>query len=94
MAASFRPSGSFDIVGRSKSGHGDFQTRPLGVEPGHEFRIPAIGLFPIYAKAGGLFSYGPNNFELFRQAGGIVGKILRGTNRPNFPSSDPFTCRS
>jgi putative tryptophan/tyrosine transport system substrate-binding protein len=35
-----------------------------------EFRMPTIGLFPIYAKVGGLFSYGPNNFELFKQVGG------------------------
>jgi putative tryptophan/tyrosine transport system substrate-binding protein len=25
-----------------------------------EFRMPTIGLFPIYAKVGGLFSYGPH----------------------------------
>jgi ABC-type uncharacterized transport system substrate-binding protein len=30
-----------------------------------EFRLPSIGLFPVYAKVGGLASYGPNNFELF-----------------------------
>jgi hypothetical protein len=42
-----------------------------------EFWMPTIGLFPIYAKAGGLFPYGPNDFELFKQAGGIAAKILR-----------------
>jgi putative ABC transport system substrate-binding protein len=55
-----------------------------------EFRIATIGLFPIYAKAGGLFSYGPNNFELFKQAGGIVGKILRGANPAEFPIQRPI----
>jgi hypothetical protein len=35
-----------------------------------EFRLPSIGLFPIYAKVGGLISYGPNNFELIKQAAG------------------------
>lgn len=30
---------------------------------GREFLLPSIGLFPIYARAGGLISYGPNNFE-------------------------------
>jgi putative tryptophan/tyrosine transport system substrate-binding protein len=55
-----------------------------------EFRMPTIGLFPIYAKAGGLFSYGPNNFELFKQAGGIAGKILRGANPAEFPIQRPI----
>lgn len=54
------------------------------------FRLPTIGLFPVYAKAGGLFSYGPNNFELFKQAGGIVGKILRGANPAEFPIQRPI----
>src|SRR5205814_9738735 len=40
-----------------------------------EFRLPTIGLFPIYAKVGGLISYGPNNYDLMKQAGGIIGKI-------------------
>ena len=33
-----------------------------------EFRLPSIGLFPIYAKVGGHISYGPNN----RRDDGIV----------------------
>jgi putative ABC transport system substrate-binding protein len=54
-----------------------------------EHRMPTIGLFPVYAKAGGLFSYGPNNFELFKQAGAIAGKILRGANPAEFPIERP-----
>jgi putative ABC transport system substrate-binding protein len=57
-----------------------------------EYHMPTIGLFPIYAKAGGLFSYGPNNFELFKQAGGIAGKILRGANPAEFPIQRPSIC--
>lgn len=55
-----------------------------------EFRLPSIGLFPIYAKVGGLASYGPNNFELLKQAGGVVGKILRGTKPAEFPIQRPI----
>lgn len=55
-----------------------------------EFRMPTIGLFPVYVKAGGLFSYGPNNFELFKQAGGIAGKILRGASPAEFPIQRPI----
>jgi putative ABC transport system substrate-binding protein len=57
---------------------------------GREFRLPTIGLFPIYAKVGGLISYGPNNFELFKQAGGVAGKILRGAKPAEFPIQRPI----
>jgi putative ABC transport system substrate-binding protein len=57
---------------------------------GREFRLPTIGLFPIYAKVGGLISYGPNNFELFKQTGVVVGKILRGAKPAEFPIQRPI----
>src|SRR5450759_1475310 len=55
-----------------------------------EFRLPSIGLFPIYAKVGGLISYGPDNYELLKQAGGIVGKILHGARPAEFPIQRPI----
>jgi putative ABC transport system substrate-binding protein len=58
-------------------------------ELAREFRLPSIGLFPLFAKAGGLASYGPNNFELLKQAGGIVGKIIRGAKPAEFPIQRP-----
>jgi putative tryptophan/tyrosine transport system substrate-binding protein len=58
-------------------------------ELANEFRLPSIGLFPLYAKVGGLVSYGPNNFELLKQAGGTVGKILRGAKPAEFPIQRP-----
>jgi putative tryptophan/tyrosine transport system substrate-binding protein len=63
---------------------------PVIAELSREFRLPSIGLFPIYAKVGGLISYGPNNFELIKQAGGIVGKILRGAKAAEFPIQRPI----
>jgi putative ABC transport system substrate-binding protein len=59
-------------------------------ELSREFRLPSIGLFPIYARVGGLISYGPNNFELIKQAGGIAGKILRGAKAAEFPIQRPI----
>ncbi len=59
-------------------------------ELSREFRLPSIGLFPVYAKVGGFISYGPDNFDLVRQAGGIVGKILRGGNPAEFPIQRPI----
>jgi len=58
-----------------------------------EFGLPSIGLFPIYAKVGGLISYGPNNYDLMKQAGGIIGKILRGAKPAEFPIQRPIYLR-
>jgi putative tryptophan/tyrosine transport system substrate-binding protein len=58
-----------------------------------EFGLPSIGLFPIYAKVGGLISYGPNNYDLMKQAGGIIGKILRGAKPAEFPIQRPIYVR-
>jgi len=63
---------------------------PVIAELSREFRLPSIGLFPIYAKVGGLISYGPNNFGLIKQAGGIAGKILRGAKAAEFPIQRPI----
>jgi putative ABC transport system substrate-binding protein len=59
-------------------------------ELSREFRLPSIGLFPIYARVGGFISYGPNNFDLIKQTGGIAGKILRGANPAEFPIQRPI----
>jgi len=55
-----------------------------------EFRLPSIGLFPIYAKVGGLISYGPNNYDLVKQAGGMIGKVLRGAKPAELPIQRPI----
>jgi putative ABC transport system substrate-binding protein len=58
-----------------------------------EFRLPSIGLFPIYAKVGGLISYGPNNYDLVKQAGGMIGKIFRGAKPAELPIQRPIYVR-
>ena len=42
--------------------------------------MPAISLFSNFARTGGLLSYGPNLNDLYREAGAMAGKILKGTN--------------
>ena len=49
-------------------------------------RLPTMHPFRDYLGAGGLMSYGADNADLFRRAGGYVDKILRGAK--------PATCRS
>jgi putative ABC transport system substrate-binding protein len=42
-----------------------------------------------YVEAGGLMSYGPNYTDLFRRAGELVDKILRGANPADIPVEQP-----
>jgi putative tryptophan/tyrosine transport system substrate-binding protein len=52
-------------------------------------RFPAITLFPDFARAGGLLAYGPNLLSLYRLAGVLAGKVLRGANPAELPIERP-----
>jgi putative ABC transport system substrate-binding protein len=52
-------------------------------------RLPAITLFPEFARAGGLMAYGVDLLGAFRQAGGMVGKVLNGANVAELPIERP-----
>jgi putative ABC transport system substrate-binding protein len=52
-------------------------------------RLPLIGLFGDFPKAGGLMAYGPNVGEMFRRCGEYVGKILNGAKPSDLPIQRP-----
>jgi len=52
-------------------------------------RLPTIYGFREFVEAGGLISYGPNYPDLFRRAGDIVDKILRGAKPGDIPVEQP-----
>ena len=52
-------------------------------------RLPAITLFPEFARAGGLMAYGVDLLGAFRQAGGMVGKVLNGAHPAELPIERP-----
>jgi putative tryptophan/tyrosine transport system substrate-binding protein len=52
-------------------------------------RLPTIHPFRDYLGTGGLMSYGANNTDLFRQAGDLVDKILKGANPADLPVQQP-----
>jgi putative ABC transport system substrate-binding protein len=52
-------------------------------------RLPAITLFPDFARAGGLLAYGPNLPSLLRLSGVVAGKVLRGANPAELPIERP-----
>ena len=52
-------------------------------------RLPAISLFSSFARAGGLISYGPNLDEIYREAGVMAAKVLKGTKPADLPAERP-----
>jgi putative ABC transport system substrate-binding protein len=53
------------------------------------FRIPAISYQPLFAKLGGLVSYGVDFTGLFRQAAGYIDRILKGAKPADLPIQLP-----
>jgi len=52
-------------------------------------KLPAITLFPEFARAGGLMAYGVDLLNMFRQSGNIVGKVLNGAKPAELPIERP-----
>lgn len=52
-------------------------------------RLPAITLFPDFARDGGLVAYGPNILDLFRLVGNLSGKVLHGAKPADLPIERP-----
>jgi putative tryptophan/tyrosine transport system substrate-binding protein len=52
-------------------------------------RLPAISMFSTFARAGGLMAYGPNIDALYREAGVMAGKVLKGTKPADLPAERP-----
>ena len=53
------------------------------------YRLPAIYSDPVFVKIGGLESYGPDRFDLYRRSAGYVDRILRGEKAGNLPFQQP-----
>ena len=54
-----------------------------------QYRLPAIYSYPIYARSGGLMSYGSDPVAQFRDAAGYIDKILRGAKPGDLPVQLP-----
>jgi len=63
--------------------------RGLHVTMAYRYKIPAICNGRVDAVAGGLFSYGPDLPDTWRQAGVYVGRILKGEKASELPVVQP-----
>jgi len=52
-------------------------------------KLPVITLFSDFPRAGGLIAYGPNLLGAFRDAGGMVAKVLQGRKPADLPIQRP-----
>jgi putative ABC transport system substrate-binding protein len=59
------------------------------VEIAARHRMPTIMAFPEFAEEGGLMAYGPDVASMFRQAGDVAVRILRGTAPGEIPIERP-----
>jgi putative ABC transport system substrate-binding protein len=53
------------------------------------YRLPAVYEFPVFAREGGLISYGIDSAAQFRQAASYVDRILKGANPAELPVQEP-----
>ena len=51
--------------------------------------LPSSSMESGFVEAGGLMSYGPDLTDLYRRAGGIVGRILKGVKPAYLPVQQP-----
>jgi putative tryptophan/tyrosine transport system substrate-binding protein len=54
-----------------------------------EHRLPAVYGFSLFARDGGLASYGPDPIDPFRRAASYVTRILNGTKPGDLPVQQP-----
>jgi putative tryptophan/tyrosine transport system substrate-binding protein len=52
-------------------------------------KIPAVYFHAVFARDGGLLSYGPDNGDIFRRAAPYVDRILRGAKPADLPVQVP-----
>jgi putative ABC transport system substrate-binding protein len=66
-----------------------FQDRRRLISLAAKTRLPAVYELREFADDGGLMSYGPNIFELYRRVAVVIDKILKGAKPADLPVEQP-----
>jgi putative ABC transport system substrate-binding protein len=53
------------------------------------YRLPAVYEYPVFARDGGLVSYGTDRIVQFRQVAAYIDRILKGEKPADLPIQDP-----
>ena len=84
------PNGGLILTG----GAAGVRYRDLTVTLAAKHKLPAIYFERIFAAAGGLVSYGPDNLDAFRRAADYVDRILKGEKPADLPVQAPTKYRA
>ena len=71
------------------SGSGILRHRGLIIALAARHKLPAVYSQSLFAAAGGLISYGPDQIDKYRQAAGYVDRILKGEKPADLPVQAP-----
>src|SRR5205807_6400027 len=61
----------------------------LAAELTLKYKLLTVTLFSEFTRNGGLMSYGPNIFDIYRHVGGIAAKVLKGRKPADLPVELP-----
>jgi putative ABC transport system substrate-binding protein len=61
----------------------------LFIRLAQQHRLPTIYAFRAYVALGGLMSYGPDPYEMFRRSASYVDRILKGAKPADLPVQQP-----
>src|SRR5262249_2301189 len=75
--------GALLVTGETFFAGADARDQIIALAAHHE--VPAVYLYPPFARAGGLMGYGTNFADAFRLAGVYAGRILKGENPADLP---------
>jgi putative ABC transport system substrate-binding protein len=66
--------------------------RDLIISLAAKYRLPAVYAFRQNVVAGGLVSYGSDQFDHYRRAAAYIDRILKGEKPGNLPVQAPIKC--
>ena len=80
-----RPNGGLIVTANPSA----IRLRNRIIDLAERHKLPAVYFEPLFAKGGGLVSYGPDIVDQYRRAAGYVDRILKGEKPADLPVQAP-----